>query len=174
VSSPYSPYPQGDGGDQYGGYGQQPYQPYPQGGGGWEPGTQRGYLEGGPVNFGQAISYAFKNALAYKGRASRSAYWWFFLFSFIIDVIVVGIRESSTTVGVVFGAIVGICMLAAWIPLFVRRLHDSNKSGYWALLYLGVIAEFIGRAGSLVTLVALIVIIVFACLPGTPGPNRFG
>jgi uncharacterized membrane protein YhaH (DUF805 family) len=164
VSSPYSPYPQG--GDQGGGYGQSPYQPFPPGGG-WQPGTQRGYLQGAPVGFGQAVPLAFKNALTYRGRASRSAFWWFFLFSVVIDVIVFGIRETSDTAGLALGVIVGICMLVAWIPLFVRRLHDSEKSGLWALIYIGMIIP-------IVDIVALIAIIVFGCLPGTPGPNRFG
>jgi hypothetical protein len=65
VSSPYNPYPQGN--DQGG------YQPYPQGSGGY-PGAQQGYLQGGPVGFGEAISQVFKNLLEFNGRASRSAY----------------------------------------------------------------------------------------------------
>src|ERR1700745_1125175 len=60
VSSPYTPYPQG--GDQ-GGYGQ----PYPQGSGDWNTGTPQGYLQGGPVGFGEAISQAFKNILTFNG-----------------------------------------------------------------------------------------------------------
>jgi uncharacterized membrane protein YhaH (DUF805 family) len=173
VSSPYSPYPQG--GEQGEGYGQSPYQPYPPGGGwqpgtpggDWEPGTQRSYLQGGPVNFGQAISCAFKNAFVYQGRASRSAFWWFFLFSFIIDAVVFGIRQGSHVGGLTLGVIVGIAMLIAWIPLFVRRLHDSGKSGFWALIYIGIIIPIVDIAVA-------IAIIVLACMPGTPGPNRFG
>lgn len=164
MSSPYSPYPQG--GDQGGGYGQ-PYQPFPQGGGGWEPGTQRGYLQGSPVSFGEAISQAFQNAFTYRGRASRSAFWWFFLFSVIIDVIVYGIRDASPVVGLVIGSIIGVIMLVVWIPLFIRRLHDSDKSGLLALLYIGLIIPIIDIA-------VMIAIIVLAALPGTPGPNRFG
>lgn len=164
MSSPYTPYPQG--GDQGGGYGQPPYQPYPQGGG-WEPGTGRGYLQGGPVGFGQAIPLAFQNAFTYRGRASRSAFWWFFLFSLIIDAIVYGIRSASPAAGLVVGSVIGIIMLVVWIGLFVRRLHDSDKSGLLALLYIGIIVPFIDVAVA-------IAIIVLAVLPGTPGPNKFG
>ena len=76
MSSPYQPYPQepsGGYGQQQPGYGQQGgYSPSPPPQGGWEP-SQRGYLQGGPVGFGEAISEAFKNIFTFQGRASRSA-----------------------------------------------------------------------------------------------------
>jgi len=78
MSSPYQPYPQ----DPQGGYGQPPYPPR----GGWDP-SQRGYLQGGPVGFGEAISEGFRNIVTFNGRASRSAFWWFFLGAIIIDLI---------------------------------------------------------------------------------------
>src|ERR1700749_4343024 len=92
MSSPYQPYPQeqpGGYGQQQPGYGQPGYgqpggyghPPYPQGG--WEP-EQLTYLQGAPVGFGEAISQAFKNIFTYNGRASRSAFWWWFLFNFIV------------------------------------------------------------------------------------------
>jgi uncharacterized membrane protein YhaH (DUF805 family) len=153
VSSSYTPYPQS--GDQ-GGYGQ----PYPPGSGGWEPGARQGYLQGGPVGFGEAISQAFKNILTFNGRASRSAYWWFTLFLFIIGIVVgiiVAVASASRGIQYSFDAV----GFALGIALQVRRLHDINRSGYWA---------FIG----LIPIVGTIVLLVFACQPGTPGPNRFG
>jgi uncharacterized membrane protein YhaH (DUF805 family) len=158
VSSPYSPYPQG-GGDQPGGYGQQPYQPYPQGGGGWEPGTQQGYLQGGPSSFGDAISLGLKNIFTFNGRASRSSYWWFVLFVAIIAIVldIIAGATKATALTYVVEVIIVICTLA----LQVRRLHDTNRTGFW---------WFIG----LIPIVGGIVLLVFDCLPGTPGPNRFG
>lgn len=152
MSSSYTPYPQS--GDQ-GAYGQ----PYPQGSGGWGPGTSRGYLQGGPVGFGEAISQAFKNILTFNGRASRSAYWWFSLFLFIIGIVVgiiVTVASASRGIQYSFDAVGFVLGLA----LQVRRLHDIDRSGYWA---------FIG----LIPIVGTIVLLVFACQPGTPGPNRF-
>jgi uncharacterized membrane protein YhaH (DUF805 family) len=156
VSSPYSPYPQG--GDQGGGYGQPPYEPYP-GGSGWEPGTQQGYLQGGPVGFGEAISQAFKNIFTFNGRASRSAFWWFTLFAFIIAVVldIIGAVSKVTALPYIIEVVIAIVT----IGLQVRRLHDTNRSGFW---------WFIG----LIPIVGGIVLLVFDCLPGTPGPNRFG
>jgi uncharacterized membrane protein YhaH (DUF805 family) len=154
VSTPYSPYPPS--GDQ-GGYGQ-PYQPYPQGSGG-EPGTPRGYLQGGPVGFGEAISQAFSNILTFNGRASRSAYWWVFLFLVIIAIVVdiIGAVSGIRALNYLADVVVFVVSLA----LQVRRLHDTDRSGFW---------WFIG----LIPLIGTIVLIVFDCLPGTPGPNKFG
>lgn len=146
MSSSYTPYPQSS--DQ-GGYGQSDL-----------PGTPRGYLRGGPVGFGEAISQAFKNILAFDGRASRSAYWWFSLFLFIVGMavgIILGVASASQSIQYVFDAVVFVVALS----LQVRRLHDIDRSGYWA---------FIG----LIPIVGTIVLLVFACQPGTPGPNRFG
>jgi uncharacterized membrane protein YhaH (DUF805 family) len=68
-------------------------------------------------------------------------------------------------------ALIGLFGLASFIPsiaVVVRRLHDRNMSGWW---YLGVIlASFIPVVGGL----AGIAMFVLFCLPGTPGPNRFG
>jgi len=155
VSTPYGSYPQSD--DQ-GGYGQ-PYQPFPQGSGDYEPGRPQGYLQGGPVGFGEAISQAFGNIMTFNGRASRSAYWWValavFIFAIVVDII--GIAAGFKAIEY----LVDVITFVLTVALQVRRLHDTNRSGFW---------WFIG----LIPLVGFIVLIVFDCLPGTPGPNKFG
>lgn len=159
MSSPYSPYPP-EGGDQSGGYGQPQYQPYPGGTGGWEPGTQQGYLQGGPVNFGQAISGAFKNVFTYSGRAARSAFWWFFLFNVIVNIILDFIERAGAG-GRVVGIIISIVMFFTALALAARRLHDSDRSGFWLFLIL-------------LPIIGWIWLLVYYLMPGTPGPNRHG
>jgi uncharacterized membrane protein YhaH (DUF805 family) len=151
VSSPYTPYPQGD--DQGG------YEPYPQGTGD-EPGTPQGYLQGGPVGFGEAISQAFKNLLTFNGRASRSAYWWFALFLFIISV-VLDIIGAAAGGGKAFRYAIEAVIILLSLAVQVRRLHDTNRTGYWWFI-------------ALIPVLGSIVLIVFNCLPSTPGPNKFG
>lgn len=150
MSNPYTPFPQSD--DQ-GAYGQ-----YPQGGG-FGAGPAQGYLQGGPVGFGEAISQAFKNLTNFSGRASRSAYWWFALFTFILTIVVdiISVSAGSKAIQYAFSAVIALVTLS----LQVRRLHDTDRSGFW---------WFIG----LIPIVGWIVLIVFDCLPGTPGPNKFG
>lgn len=74
---------------------------------------------------------------------------------------------DPTSAGITALVIAGVLMLVVLILLFfpqlaltVRRLHDSDKSGWWYLL-------------SLVPFGGLVVL-VFTLLPGTPGPNRYG
>jgi uncharacterized membrane protein YhaH (DUF805 family) len=70
----------------------------------------------------------------------------------------------------------GIYSLAVFLPnlaVSIRRLHDTNRSGWWVLLGLSAVAPLINPVG-LVVAIALIVLIVFYILPGTRGPNRFG
>lgn len=150
MSSPYQPYPQ----DPSGGYGQPPYPPQ----GGWGT-SQRGYLQGGPVGFGEAISEAFKNIVTFTGRASRSAFWWFFLGAIIIDVIGAIIGTAAHAVAIQY--IIYILVAVVTLSLSVRRLHDSGKSGFWWLI-------------GFIPIIGTITLIVFYCLPGTPGPNKYG
>lgn len=162
MSSPYQPYPQepsGEYGQQQPGYGQQGgYSPYPPPQGGWEPG-QRGYLQGGPVGFGEAISQAFKNIFTYNGRASRSAFWWWFLFYVIVGV-VVGIIERTGTVGYIIGVILGLGIWFTWLSVAARRLHDANRSAFWLFLIL-------------LPIIGWIWLLVYYVQDSTPGPNKY-
>ncbi len=149
MSSPYQPYPE----DPSGGYGQSPYPPQ----GGWDP-SQRGYLQGGPVGFGDAVTEGFTNIVTFSGRASRSAFWWFFLGAIIIDLIggIIGTAVHAPVIGYIIEVIVALGTLS----LSVRRLHDSGKSGFWWLI-------------GFIPLIGTIILIVFYCQPGTPGPNKY-
>ena len=158
----YAPYPQQDG-----------YAPYPQRDGyaayppqdGYAPAGPRGYLQGGPVGFGDAIAEAFRNMFNYAGRASRSAYWWFALFEvlawvgvLILAVIFAALRVPAISILLYVAAVIGSILVG--LPLTVRRLHDTDRSGFW---YLIALVPFGG-----------IVLLVFTLLEGTPGPNRYG
>jgi len=158
--------PQGGyGSNQQGGYPQYPqggggYSPFPQGGG-YAPGTVRGYLQGGPVDFKTAVTEAIRNIFNYNGRASRSAYWWFALADVIAVIVLVILGAVLKEFGIVLDVLGYIAMALVGLSLMVRRLHDSNKSGF--MIFLGLI-PFVGG----------IILLVLALLEGTPGPNRFG
>ncbi len=101
----------------------------------------------------------------FSGRAARSEFWWFALFSFgmsIILNIVDAALFSSLTGGV--GLLGLIWMLAVIVPSIavgVRRLHDVDKSGWWYLLIF-------------VPLIGVLILIYFFIQKGTDGPNQFG
>jgi uncharacterized membrane protein YhaH (DUF805 family) len=134
------------------------------------PAGQRSYLQGAPTDFGTSIREAFRNIFTYQGRASRSSYWWFVLFeaiccvAFVILIDVPLLVSHSFNAGVaIFSiiAVLGIIVVAlTQLSLFVRRLHDTDRSGWW--YFIGLI-PFGG-----------IVLLVFSLMEGTPGPNRYG
>lgn len=83
------------------------------------------------MSFGQSISTCFSKYADFNGRASRSEYWWFFLFNFLVGVVASILDE---TIGVKF--IATLCTLALFLPglgVAVRRCHDTNHSGWWVL-----------------------------------------
>ena len=168
----YAPFP-----PQQGGYAAYPpqegYAPYPPQDGyaayppqdGYAQAGPRGYLQGGPVGFGDAIAEAFRNMFNYQGRASRSAYWWFALFQvlawvgvLILAFIFAAVHVPAVSILLYVAAVIGSILVS--LSLTVRRLHDSDKSGFW---YLIALVPFGG-----------IVLLVFTLLEGTPGQNRFG
>jgi uncharacterized membrane protein YhaH (DUF805 family) len=114
---PYGGYQQPGYGPQYG-YGQPNY--------GYDYKQQRdeqyfatyGYRP--QVEFGESIKICFNKFADFTGRARRSEYWWFYLFSQLV---------GSFTCG--FGTLV--CLIPM-LAVTVRRLHDTNRSGWWAFL----------------------------------------
>lgn len=95
----------------------------------------------------------------FNGRASRSEYWFYILF-YLIFAIVIGMVDGFVTGGVIAG-LYSLALLVPSIAVLARRLHDSDRSGWWILIV------FLPLIGGLVLL-------VFAVLPGTQGDNRFG
>ena len=93
---------------------------------------------------------------------SLSAYWWYALALFIVDIVLeifsVAIGSLALTLLV---ALVMIAVGLSGLSVAVRRMHDTDKSG-WMLL-LGLI-PFIGG----------IIVLILLVLPGTPNQNRFG
>lgn len=106
-----------------------------------------------------------KNYAVFTGRARRSEYWFFVLFNLIIA-FVLGIIDGllNLSIGKNTGVLGTIYSLGVFIPsiaVMVRRLHDTNRSGWWI---------FIG----LIPIVGAIVLIIFAIQKGTPGENKYG
>ena len=100
-------------------------------------------------------------------RPSRSAYWWFALFQGIVVAlwsIVIGLAESLGTNGssaLAVLSLIQVCYLALTVlALLVRRLHDTDRSGWWTLI-------------SPVPYVDGIILLVLTVLKGTSGPNRY-
>lgn len=109
---------------------------------------------------------AMRNYAVFSGRASRSQYWLFSLTLFIMLVVAMVIDQTlgDTTRNEPAGLFTAIVYLAHVLPAIavtVRRLHDTDRSGWWIL-------------AGLVPLIGQIALLVFMCSPSTPGANRFG
>lgn len=115
----------------------------------------------------------FDNYVNFSGRARRSEFWYFALFSIIIS-IAIGLIEGVLGLGtyetndfgfrVQGGIISNLYSLAVFLPglgVTVRRLQDSNRSGWLVLI-------------GLIPLVGAIVLIVFLATEGTKGTNQYG
>lgn len=104
------------------------------------------------MTFGKSISTCFSKYAAFDGRAVRSEYWWFFLFTFLAPAALAMINETLAQ----------LFSLAALLPSLAvgaRRLHDTDRSGWFLLLWL-------------IPIVGWIILIVWAAQEGKE-PNRF-
>ncbi|MBD5370371.1 MAG: DUF805 domain-containing protein [Bacteroides sp.] len=114
------------------------------------------------VTFQEAIQSALlQNYCNFSGRASRSQYWWFVLFSFIVSVVLSIVFCWSDTALNIVNSLVSLALLLPGLGLCVRRLHDIGKSGWWVLL-------------SLIPLVGAIILIIWYCQDSQPYPNEYG
>ncbi|WP_271985662.1 DUF805 domain-containing protein [Pseudoclavibacter terrae] len=130
------------------------------------------------ASFGQAVKRFFKKYAVFSGRASRSEYWWWILFGVIVNAVFFligslaggpGTMDSSgqftgasgayTAVSVV-QSLWGLATLIPGLALLFRRLHDTNRSGWWWLLLF-------------IPLVGAIVILVFVISDSRPEGARF-
>jgi uncharacterized membrane protein YhaH (DUF805 family) len=123
------------------------------------------------MNFVEAVKHCFRNYANFRGRASRSEYWYFVLLYpvallvFVVISAFAGLydpeqanNEASTLVALL--PLATIAMVLPAMAAGVRRLHDTGRSAKWLLIN---IIPFGG-----------IVILFFLCERGDDFPNRFG
>ena len=128
------------------------------------------------MTFVKAIESSLSQYMTFRGRAARSEFWFFALFSSICSVVAIIIDNilgtqfknidplSGGEEGSLYGYIYLLVALGLFIPylsVFVRRLHDNNRSGWWYWILL-------------VPLIGVILLIVWLCSKGTDGDNEYG
>jgi uncharacterized membrane protein YhaH (DUF805 family) len=132
------------------------------------------------MSFGQAIRTCIDKFATFDGRATRSEFWWWYLFTVLVSMVgyipllVFGIIAASSSSGSTVSGVMGIITVILWIvwiivvfalliPTFAvgcRRLHDRGQSGWLQLLVLVPCGN--------------IVLLVFWVMEGTPGDNAYG
>ena len=109
------------------------------------------------MTFSESLSICLKKYFVFKGRASRSEYWWFQLIvspSYFVSTIL------ENEIGYFFLGITLFTLIPA-ISAGVRRLHDTNRSGFFLLI-------------SFIPIIGGLVLLFFLIPEGTKGKNRFG
>lgn len=108
----------------------------------------------------------FKKYAVWQGRAQRAEYWYFVLFTLLANIALTMIDAVAGTLDqqTGYGLLSGLFALLVFLPslaVFVRRLHDTGRSGWWFWL-------------GLIPLIGAIVLLVFMCLDSDPESNDYG
>ena len=123
------------------------------------------------MGFGEAVKSFWSHYSKFKGRSRRSEYWWIQLFLVLTNLAVAAIdlalmdgdvdRFIANGGGGIVGLIWILVTIVPALAVLVRRLHDTGKTGWWALI-------------GFVPLIGGIVLLVFTVLDSDAGENKFG
>ncbi len=96
----------------------------------------------------------------FDGRAGRAEFWWYVLANVVVYVALAILAQISALFLILY-FVYALAMIVPSIAVAIRRLHDTDKSG-WLLLI------------GLVPLIGAIILLVFYAIEGTNGPNQYG
>jgi uncharacterized membrane protein YhaH (DUF805 family) len=123
------------------------------------------------MSFAEAVKSFWSRYTMFKGRSRRSEYWFIQLFLILTNLAAAAIdlalmngdvdRFIANGGGGILGLIWILVTILPALAVLVRRLHDTNRSGWWALI-------------GLVPLVGGVVLFVFSVLDSTAGENQYG
>ena len=141
--------------------------------------------------FIEAIRKGFTNCFDFQSRATRSELWYYYLFAELLTLGAImidgllglsvrsfSILIDSQTIEFNIGPILIISFFLTVIPLTalrIRRLHDTNRSGYWYLAFILVyIISFFYDRLSLIVFFGYINLVIFWCIKSDNGQNKYG
>lgn len=108
--------------------------------------------QGNVMTFQESIKVCFGKYADFSGRASRSEYWWFMLFLVL----------ASLAISMISPILSGLFSIGTLLPALAaatRRLHDTNRSGWWQLI-------------AFVPVIGFIVIVIFLAQEGKAGVDK--
>ncbi len=138
------------------------------------------------MGFVETIKHNFSHYATFSGRAQRSQFWWWYLFLVIVSAVLnvidsligwgIGKQTYEFTMndqitqfespGVGFLALIwGLVVLIPTLAVMARRLHDTDRSGWWILW---------GYLLAIVCCIGFIILLVFWIQRGTTGENKYG
>src|SRR5262245_40246323 len=107
-----------------------------------------------------------KKYAVFNGRATRKEYWYFALFNIIISMalavidMITGTFSAEVGIGLL-GGLYQLVILIPGIAVSVRRLHDTDRNGWWLLI-------------AVIPLIGAIALLIFLVQDGKPGENHYG
>jgi uncharacterized membrane protein YhaH (DUF805 family) len=142
-----------------------------------------------PINW--FMNVVTQHYFDFNGRARRAEFWWYMLV-YVIGDVVLYVLGSIIHLGSGLTSLYGLALFLPTLGVSVRRLHDTNRTGWLVLIaavpiviswILGILALMMGMlfgalflvsALNFLALIAAIVLIVFYAQPGTVGDNQYG
>lgn len=114
------------------------------------------------MNFTTAISTCLSKYATFQGRASRSEFWWFYLFTLLISwgSIIVGAATLGEYGADILSMIVSLVFVVPTIAAGSRRLHDIGRSGWWQLISF--------------TIIGIIVLLIWLAKDTVNSENEYG
>ena len=130
------------------------------------------------MNFIDSITSAFNNYFNFKGRSSKSAFWFFILFEviyFFLAGLLLGMMNISDDVFDLAVLFLILPILIPGISLTARRLHDFNQSGWMQCIFIpGFFADTLLGTGYVIYLLTLVLFVIYLSQKPTNGKNKFG
>lgn len=118
------------------------------------------------MNFGQAVTAGFLNYINFSGRAGRSEYWFWVLFTVLagvasefLDAAIFVNHGGFSPANAPLNTLATLVLLPPTFAAAARRLHDTDRTGWWLLLVLTGIGVFL--------------LLYWQSQEGTPKANRF-
>ncbi|BCS51340.1 DUF805 domain-containing protein [Aeromonas jandaei] len=102
-----------------------------------------------------------KQYAVFSGRARRTEYWMFVLCNVVFMLLVGMVDRLIGSDKEILSSIYSLAVLIPSLAVAVRRLHDTDRSGWWLLI-------------GLIPVIGTLVLIYFMVCNGLQGPNRFG
>jgi len=113
------------------------------------------------LSFSEAVKSGFDHYAKFDGRASRPAYWWWFLFGILVGIVASILDAIIFNGGEALTIVFSLGLFLPNISVGIRRLHDTDRSGWWILI-------------GLIPIVGFIVLLVFFVQKSDPGDNNYG
>ena len=113
------------------------------------------------MDFSEAVKSVYSNYAKFDGRSRRSEYWYFTLFTVLVYIAVLILAQFMGRTAMILLYAFALASLIPGIAVTVRRLHDTDRSGWWILI-------------DLIPLIGAIILIVFLVQEGTGGDNSYG